>query len=251
MIVKVTLIRRFAAHLVAVMLVLALYTLARLPEISRAERTDLATRFRFHQMPLPQFQGSPPPKSLRAVHPSLQRISGWISSVGAAVALNDMDGDGLANDLCHVDTRADQVIVAPVPGTPARYEPFALDSGRGLFDPATMAPMGCLPGDLNEDGLMDMLVYYWGRTPVAFLRTGQAASGGITLARENYLAVEVAPGGERWYTNAATLADLDGDGHLDLIIGNYFPDGARILDTHAGGREQMQHSMSRAFNGGR
>jgi hypothetical protein len=46
------------------------------------------------------------------------------------------------------------------------------------------------------------------------------------------------------------LADVDGDGHADLVIGNYFPDGARILDPHAGGGEAMQHSMSRAYNGG-
>ena len=48
---------------------------------------------------------------------------------------------------------------------------------------------------------------------------------------------EVAPDGGRWFTNAATLADLDGDGHADLIIGNYFPDGARswTLARAAGG----------------
>jgi hypothetical protein len=58
-------------------------------------------------------------------------------------------------------------------------------------------------------------------------------------------------GPERWYSNAATVADLDGDGHGDLVIGNYFPDGARVLDRGADDLEQMQHSMSRAFNGGR
>ena len=42
---------------------------------------------------------------------------------------------------------------------------------------------------------------------------------------------EIAPEGGRWFTNAATLADLDGDGHADLIVGNYFPDDARILDA--------------------
>src|SRR4051812_34605741 len=50
-------------------------------------------------------------------------------------------------------------------------------------------------------------------------------------------------------TNAATQADIDGDGHVDLIIGNYFPDGARILDANANDVERMQDSMSRAYNG--
>ena len=63
---------------------------------------------------------------MRAVNPNLERISGWISSVGAAVALNDLDGDGLPNDLCHVDPRIDEITVAPVPGTGERYAPFAL-----------------------------------------------------------------------------------------------------------------------------
>src|SRR5436305_1587410 len=106
----------------------------------------------------------------------MERISGWVSAVGAAVALNDLDGDGLSNDVCYVDPRTDQVILAPVPGTPARYQPFELDRSPLPFDAATMAPMGCLPGDFNEDGLIDILVYYWGRAPVIFLRADHAAS---------------------------------------------------------------------------
>src|SRR5262249_20383712 len=130
-----------------------------------------------------------------------------------------------------------------VPGTGSRYAPFALDAGS-LYRRETMAPMGCLPGDMNEDGRMDLLVYYWGRTPIAFLRNGSA------MTAASYRPVDLAPAGERWYTNAAVFADLDGDGHADLIAGNYFEDGARILDARAGGAEHMQHSMSRAFNGG-
>jgi hypothetical protein len=61
---------------------------------------------------------------------------------------------------------------------------------------------------------------------------------------------ELVPGGGRWYTNAVTQADLDGDGHLDLVIGNYFPDGAHVLDPHGTGVEQMPDSFSRAHNGG-
>jgi hypothetical protein len=242
-------LRQHAARLVALGLIFALYGLTRLPEISNAERHKLAESFSFRRQPLPELANQKY-QSVRQVNKSLQRISAWISSVGAAVALNDLDGDGISNDVCYVDTRIDQVILAPVPGTLQRYQPFSLNPGA-LYDRSTMAPMGSLIADLNEDGLMDVLVYYWGRTPIAFLRKQQAGASKQPLSSETYVPREVIGGGERWYTNAATLADLDGDGHLDIVIGNYFPDGARILDAHADNQESMQHSMSRAFNGGR
>ena len=235
---------RHARRILALGLVACLYLLARLPELSNSERSQLAAQFRFQKSVLPEVSG-PQRRTVRPVNPSLRRIASWISSVGAAVALNDLDGDGLPNDVCYVDTRTDQVIVAPVPGTPPRYQPFALNPAPLLFDRDTMAPMGCLPGDMDEDGRMDILVYYWGRSPIAFLRRGASMNAAA------YTPLEIDNRGERWFTNAATFADLDGDGHADLIVGNYFPDGSRVLDAHAVNQEHMQHSMSRAFNGGR
>ncbi|HEU4452185.1 MAG TPA: VCBS repeat-containing protein, partial [Longimicrobium sp.] len=237
--------RRHARRIAAVLVVASLYGAARLPSLDDGERARMAGRFRFTPFPLPELPGEEP-RSVRPVHPSLRHIEAWISSVGAAVALVDADGDGLPNDLCHVDPRTDRVIVSPVPGTGARYAPFALDPAPLPFTSSTMAPMGCLPGDVTEDGAMDLLVYYWGRTPVAFLRRR-----GSPMSEDGYARAEVAEGGERWFTNAATFADVDGDGHADLVVGNYFPDGARILDAGADGGERMQHSMSRAYNGGR
>jgi hypothetical protein len=240
--------RRHAARLTALAIVAALYGLARGPELSGVERARMSGRFHFAHHRLPELEGDAS-RIVRPVHPSLKRIESWISAVGAAVALNDLDGDGLPNDVVYVDPRNDQVVVAAVPGSARRYEPFALDPAPLRFDPATMAPMGCLPGDLNEDGLMDVLVIYWGRPPIAFLRRREVGAGG--LARAGFEAREAAAEGGRWYSNAVTQADVDGDGHLDLIVGNYFPDGAQVLDARAGGVESMQHSMSRADNGGR
>ena len=166
--------RRQAAKLTAILLVFVVYGFARVPEASESELAKLAEGFRFSAAPLPTLNGETQ-RTIRDVNPSLRRIAGWISSVGAAVALNDLDGDGLPNDACYVDTRIDKVIVAPVPGTPARYQPFALDPITLPYDQATMAPMGCLPGDFNEDGLQDVLAYYWGRTPIAFIKRDRTA----------------------------------------------------------------------------
>lgn len=240
------LVRRHGVRIVALGILLGCYGFTRLPSLSGGERERLASRFAFtrFELPAPAVQRR---RSVRSVHPSLERISAWISSVGASVALADLDGDGLANDLCYVDNASDRVVVTPVPGSGERYSTFTLDPAPVPYEAATMAPMGCLPGDLDEDGTTDLVVYYWGRTPIAFLRRPGAGA----LAAGGYLPRPLVPGSERWYTNAATRADVDGDGHADLVFGNYFADGARILDARAGGRERMQHSMSRAANGGR
>jgi len=221
----------------AILIIIALYFLAKLPEVSLDEKKQLAEKFNFTQFAMPSISGAEF-KKVRPVNPSLENISGWISSVGAAVALNDLDGDGLANDLCYVEVRTNQVIIAPVPSTQMRYQPFTLSAQP--YDENTMAPMGCLPLDWNEDGYMDLLVYYWGRTPIIF--------ESVDLLK--YKPVELVTPIERWFTNAVTAADLDGDGHVDLTIANYFQDGATILDSHSAIPDQMQHSMSRAYNGG-
>ncbi len=259
-------LRMRASFLAALVLVALLYGFARPPRTSVDERAQLAARFRFARTTLAEPAGLPAYQTVRNVHPSLRRIDGWISTLGAAVALADLDGDGLSNDLCHVDARTDAVIVSPAPGTGARYAAFLLTvdtpatvdspvdvSGAGAlpYDAKTMAPMGCVPNDMNEDGLMDALVYYWGRTPVAFLRATGAPSTPAPLAARDYVAAEIVSSGERWYTNAVLFADLDGDGHTDLLVGNYFQDGARILDADADGVEAMHSTKSKSFNGGR
>ncbi len=249
--------RRILPVAVAILVPTILAGFVRLPRLAQTERSALAERFRFERLPLRAGDSGDgwtvPSRTVRTVHPDLEHIAAWISSVGAAVALADLDGDGLDNDVCLVDPRTDSVSVLPAPGTAHRYEPFELDlrelpgvAQRSGPLSETTAPMGCLPGDLDEDGRLDLLVYFWGRGPVAYFARPVSAG----LAAAGFRAMPLTADGERWYTNAAARADVDGDGHPDLVFGNYFQDGSGILDGEGGKPARMQESMSRAANGG-
>ncbi|MCG5216095.1 CRTAC1 family protein [Streptosporangium sp. KLBMP 9127] len=191
-------------------------------------------------------------QTIRKVNKDYKDIDAWISSVGAAIAMADVDGDSLSNDLCVVDTRIDQVVITPTPGPAGeRYQPFALGSGSLPMNKA-IAPMGCVAGDFNEDGRTDLLTYYWGRTPIVHLQQ----AGATGLSAQTFKPVELVPNaggatykGEQWNSNTATVADFDGDGHDDIFIGNYFPHGPVLDDTVSGGVE-MNDSLSMGLNGG-
>ncbi|MFJ2030274.1 FG-GAP repeat domain-containing protein [Streptosporangium sp. NPDC087985] len=185
----------------------------------------------------------PGDRSLRPVAPGYRSIRAWASSTGAGVALFDADNTAVSNDVCLVDPRHDTVTVSPVPGTPRGYRPFTLVApGRRPYE----APMGCLPVDLDQDGWQDLVVYYWGRSPSLFLRVP-----GVPPSRAAFRRRDLTAEPEVWNTSAATVGDFDGDGRLDLVFGNYFPDGARVLDkTGDHGDIAMPDSLSDARNGG-
>lgn len=232
--------RRIVPRVVAVGALLLIYAFAQLPSPPEDPAT-LARSFRFAQAPLPVV--TPSSRTVRPVRKSVEHIDAWISSVGAAVALHDLDGDGLSNDVLYVDVRSDEVVVAPVPGTSARFAAFDLLRAPGCTPLTTSAPMGVVPHDVNEDGLADAIVYFWGRSPLVYTRRDAAQ-----LAFD---CSEMVTPREEWYTNAATFADVDGDGHADLIAGNYFRENSGLLDPKSTSSEmQMQASMSYAVNGG-
>jgi len=240
--------RHNAKTLAALLLVLGLFLALRFAlNTNQKEISAAAVRFGFSRSTLPELPG-PPSREQRLVHPSLERVSAFVSTVGAAVALNDIDGDGISNDACYIDTRTDQIIVTPVPGTGNRYSPFAIIQ-EPLFNRDRMAPLGVLLSDVTEDGHVDLIVYYAGRTPLIFLWRPSTHSDGSSIGASNYLVRDIFPN-EIWMTGSATTADLDGDGHLDLIFANYFKNGSDLYNPAGSGTVSMPESFSHAANGG-
>ncbi|MEI2367350.1 MULTISPECIES: CRTAC1 family protein [Niallia] len=183
-------------------------------------------------------------RMIREVNPSYEKIKSWISSVGAGIAINDINNDGLSDDICLVDPRYNNVTIQSANN---KYEKFELEY---LDDKSSIAaPMGCVPLDINEDGYMDIIAYYWGRAPVVFLQKKNTHLN--TLTKDSFEAQKLIDTDEEWYTNALSVEDIDGDGHLDLIVGNYFPENSGVLNPLAKNQAQMQDSMSQAFNGGK
>jgi enediyne biosynthesis protein E4 len=244
--------RRQVARGVALALLATVFYLGQLPSVSAEGLARLAGHYEFEPLAIAMPTGLPR-QTTRPVNQAYDRVEAWVSSVGASISMNDVDGDGLANDLCLTDPRIDEVVVTPVPaaGEP-RYGPFVLDPGTLPVDD-TMAPMGCVPGDYNDDGVMDLLVYYWGRTPIIFL----TQQGAEARSADAFLPVEMVAGvsaggqyvGPQWNTNAVAVSDFDGDGYEDVFVGNFWPHSP-VLDASRSGGVVMPDSLSYALNGG-
>ena len=239
--------RRAVVVGLALALTLTAVLFTRRPGLSAEQTAELARPFGFRAVVV----NEPPAgaRTLRPVHPDFTKVQAWISAVGAAVSLSDLRGLGRSADACLVDPRDDSVTVFPVPeaGGPA-FDRFQLRPTDLAYD-ATMAPMGCVPGDFDEDGTPDFLVTYWGRSPVLFLNRGEGEDG---PAAGSFQAHELVEPPQVWNTTTANVGDVDGDGHLDVLLGNFFPDGARVLDATAtdDDRMAMNSSLGKALNGG-
>lgn len=239
----------------AIMALIISYIIAGNPsQASGATQTASHYSFKEHSIAMPPGYDDQKMNTIRQVNPAYYHIRSWISAVGASVAINDLAGHGRSDGMCVVDTRTNDVIVTYTPTAPQRdrFTPFVLNPSP-LPVNSTMAPTGCLAGDFTGSGLMDLLVFYWGRTPILYL----LKPGVKTLSPTAYKPAEAVAGvdkgghydGPQWNTDAVAIADLDGTGHPDIIVGNYFPDSP-ILDTHGANDVVMPDSLADATNGG-
>jgi len=137
--------------------------------------------------------------------PAVTYASGGTSTLG--VALGDVNGDGRP-DIAVASQGTDNVSVL-----------LSLPGAAGTFGPATTyslgagsRPTGIALGDVNGDGRLDIVTGNQATNAVGVL-LGSAATPGTFAAAVTYASGGNAP-------NIVALADLNGDGRLDIATAN-------------------------------
>ncbi|MDQ3698711.1 MAG: FG-GAP-like repeat-containing protein [Gemmatimonadota bacterium] len=129
-----------------------------------------------------------------------------ILAQGAGVCFGDVDGDGLVD-----------IFLARTEGTNALYR----NLGRWRFEDITQgagvgAPdrysTGCTFADVDGDGDLDLILVALGGPNALFLNDG---AGHFTEQGEDAGLTSTAG------STTLAIADVDGDGHLDLYVANY------------------------------
>lgn len=238
--------RTLPAQCVSIILLVVFGFLCSLPRIGTDAKQQLAQQFAFigHEVPA---HNAELPFLNYDVHPSLMHAVAWYSAFGAQVAIGDLDGDGLDNDVVHLDPRSGTVALMDFPSSKAaRYPTQPLDLGPGVDGQRRFASC-CRILDANEDGWNDLIIGYVRRGPRLYLRQPT-----LPLQHENaFVAQDLITGTQPlWHTTSIVINDLDGDGHQDLFIGNYWPDNSTIFEPNSATLPTLNEGFTRALGGG-
>jgi hypothetical protein len=167
--------------------------------------------------------------------PMLAKIMPWMTSMNAGVAVSDYDGDG-DDDIYLLSSRRGTANALYRNDGGLRFIDVGVDSGLARINDEDGVSMDAIFADFDNDGDEDLFVAAYGRDKL-FLNDG----GRFALASASSIFAE-------HDNSAAALAvDYDGDGWLDLLVGNYFD----AFDLwHLPTTMVLPESFERARNGG-
>jgi Subtilase family len=185
-------------------------------------------------------------------------LPGWPKSAGGLFshmlggpALGDIDGDGVLEIVC--GSSNGNVYAWHYDGTPVAGFPVFLD-GAGVTQPIALAPLDTLPGveivAVTDGGDVDVISgdgsepAGWPVSlgvpsePPAVGRLGSSASPAIVIAAGTQIMALNPDGTTRWSTplggsaiSAPAIADLDGDGHDEVIAASGSPAAVAVFDS--------------------
>lgn len=148
-----------------------------------------------------------------ATHLDFQHVTGtnWFMAdqVGAGIVLQDLDGDGLTDVYCLQNGGRDH----PAPNQLWKQLPGLLFTNVASGSGTDIAGrgMGAIAGDVNNDGLPDLVVTEYGGVRLLWNRGAM---------RFQEIAHAAGIDNPRWAVPASFI-DFDRDGRLDVVIGNY------------------------------
>ena len=126
-----------------------------------------------------------------------------IGAVPVAVAAADLDGDG-AMDVAVASATSQQVSVFLGDGAGGLAAPLVLGTGSGH-------PNGLVAADVDVDGRVDLLVAFDGNTGIGgFGLLRNLGGGAFAPVSTHFTALK--------HAGALAVADIDRDGHLDVVL---------------------------------
>jgi hypothetical protein len=160
------------------------------------------------------------------------------------VALHDMNGDGRL-DIVAANAGGDStsVLLGQAGGSFAHVRSYYTHSpgGRGFG----CSPLGVAVGDVNRDSRPDIIVSNDDNSNTVSVLLG-LAGGGFGLASEYATGPSIANAGPY----GIALGDLNRDGYLDIVTGNYQQGTVGVLQGQSNGRfaSPMQYATGPRFS---
>ncbi len=152
--------------------------------------------------------------------PKLDNIMPWVSSVGAAAAAGDVDGDGWIDLYVTTSRKGAQNLLYRNQGD-GTFTNVASTAGVADVNDDDGVSIDCIFGDVDDDGWTDLYLVRWGRDRL-FLNDGDGTFTEVT--RERFTRRDGMPGTDWANGCGAVFLDYDRDGRLDIYVANYFRD---------------------------